>query len=427
MAKKITRRGFLKNAVMGGLALGTGLGASRSAMGQAKKPAGPIKIGGQGATSGAHADYGWQMMAGATLAIEQINAKGGILGRKLELKFMDEELKPATAVKNARYLATDWGADFLFGVDSSGSAMAMGPVLPELDRLCFFCHAATHRLTEELVYQKGIKQIFRMVTPVYQDALAAWVFKDNPEIKRWAGINSDYEYGYVAWNLFKDNIKKFRPDVEFVAAAWAPFWTMDFSSHISAVMAEKPDAIFSTPWAGEGVMILRQALMLGVFDKIQVWWQAMGGSVDILEGISNEVAADKFKGKLWATARYIHNYPDTAENKAFVEAFRKRWGRFPNYSAESSYSTIYAIKAGAEKAKSLETNKVGGALEGMELKTPAGPRLIRKEDHQAIYNVPAGRVIKTPNYPLAVLGDLKVIPAKDYFRSPPFPPVAATK
>jgi branched-chain amino acid transport system substrate-binding protein len=402
-------------------------GGYRITYGQAKKPTGPIKIGGQGAISGAHADYGWQMMAGSTLALEQINAKGGILGRKLELKFMDEELKPATAVKNARYLVTEWGADFLFGVDSSGSSMAVGPVLPELNRLFFFTHAATHRLTEELVYQKGIKQIFRMAAPVYQDALAAWVFKDTPEIKRWAGINCDYEYGYVAWNLFKETIKKFRPDVEFVAAAWAPFWTMDFSSHISAVMAEKPDAIFSTPWAGEGVMLLRQALMLGVFDKIQAWWQGMGGSVDLLEGISREVAADKFKGKLWATARYIHNYPSTPENKAFVEAFRKRWGRFPNYSAECSYSSIYAIKAGAEKAKSLETAKVGAALEGMELKTPGGTRLIRKEDHQAVYTVPAGKVMMSPDYPLPILGDLKVIPAKDYFRHPPFTPVAATK
>jgi branched-chain amino acid transport system substrate-binding protein len=427
MNKNVTRRKFLKNVVVGGVALGAGLGSDRVTYGQAKKPARPIKIGGQGAISGAHADYGWQMMAGATLAIEQINAKGGILGRKLDLKFMDEELKPATAVKNARYLVTDWGADFLFGVDSSGSAMAVGPVLQELDRLCFFTHAATHRLTEELVAGKGIKQIFRMVAPVYQDALAAWVFKDSREIKRWAGINCDYEYGYVAWNLFKENIKKFRPDVEFVAAAWAPFWTMDFSSHISAVMAEKPDAIFATPWAGEGVMLLRQALMLGVFDKIQVWWQGMGGSVDLLEGISREVAADKFKGKLWATARYIHNYPVTPDNKAFVDAFRKRWGKFPNYSAEGSYSTIYAIKTGVEKAKSLETAKVGAALEGAELKTPGGSRFIRKEDHQAVYTVPAGKVITSPDYPLPILGDLRVIPAKEYFRHPPFTPVAATK
>ncbi len=427
MGRKITRRAMIKGAIAGGVIVGSGLRGFKITYGKTKSPKEPIKIGGQGATSGAHADYGWQMMAGATLAIEQINAKGGILGRKLELKFMDEELKPATAVKNARYLVTDWGADFLFGVDSSGSAMAVGPVLPELDRLCFFCHAATHRLTEELVAEKGIKQIFRMVAPVYQDALAAWVFKDNPEIKRWAGINCDYEYGYVAWNLFKQNMKKFRPDVEFVAAAWAPFWTMDFSSHISAVMAEKPDAIFATPWAGEGVMLLRQALLLGVFEKVQVWWQAMGGSMDLLEGISREVSADKFHGKLWATARYIHNYPDTPENKAFVEAFRKRWGKLPNYSAEASYSAIYAIKAGVEKAKTTETAKVAAALEDMELNTPAGVRLIRKADHQAIYTVPAGRVVAKPEYPIPVLGDLKVVPAKEYFRNPPFEPVAATK
>jgi branched-chain amino acid transport system substrate-binding protein len=427
MGRKITRRAMIKGAIAGGVIVGSGLRGFKITYGKTKSPKEPIKIGGQGATSGAHADYGWQMMAGATLAIEQINAKGGILGRKLELKFMDEELKPATAVKNARYLVTDWGADFLFGVDSSGSAMAVGPVLPELDRLCFFCHAATHRLTEELVAEKGIKQIFRMVAPVYQDALAAWVFKDNPEIKRWAGINCDYEYGYVAWNLFKQNMKKFRPDVEFVAAAWAPFWTMDFSSHISAVMAEKPDAIFATPWAGEGVMLLRQALLLGVFEKVQVWWQAMGGSVDLLEGISREVSADKFHGKLWATARYIHNYPDTPENKAFVEAFRKRWGKLPNYSAEASYSAIYAIKAGVEKAKTTETAKVAAALEDMELNTPAGVRFIRKADHQAIYTVPAGRVVAKPEYPIPVLGDLKVVPAKEYFRNPPFEPVAATK
>jgi branched-chain amino acid transport system substrate-binding protein len=153
----------------------------------------------------------------------------------------------------------------------------------------------------------------------------------------------------------------------------------------------------------------------------------MGGSVDVLEGLSREIEADKFKGKLWGTARYIHNWPATPENKAVVEAFRKRWARFPNYSAEGSYSSIYAIKAGAEKAKSIETLKVAAALEGMELKTPGGLRLVRKEDHQAVYTVPAGRAMKSPDYTIPILGDLKVIQAKDYFRHPPFTPVAATK
>lgn len=436
--EQISRRCFLKTTVAGisGMVLGLTSGGLKAQQ-KSPAPAKPrkkilgvdvIKIGGQGVTSGAHADYGWQMLAGATLAIEEINAKGGILGSKLELKFMDEELKPAVAVKNARYLATEWGAHFLFGVDSSGSAMAVGPVLPEIDRICMFTHAATHRLTEELVAGKGIKQIFRISVPVYQDSiLASHIFKEFPNIKRWAGIHSDYEYGYVSWALFKDTLKKYRPDIEFVSIAWAPFWTMDFSSHIAAVMAANPDGLHVTPWAGEGVMLLRQALMLGVFEKIQAWFQCMGGSVDLLEGIAREVEANKFKGKLWGTARYIHNYPDTPENKTFVANFRKRWARLPNYSAETSYSTIYAFKAAVEKTRSLKTADLIKALEGMELMTPAGKRFFRPEDHQAVYNVPGGRVIKDPNFPIPILGDLKVVPANAYYRHPPFEPIKISK
>ena len=383
-----------------------------------------IKIGGQGVTSGAHADYGRQMIMGSTLAIDEINAAGGILGSKLEMKFMDSELKGAVAVKNARYMVQDWGAHLLFGVDSSGVCMALGPVLPELDRVHIFCHASTEKLTEQLVYEKGIKHIFRISVPTYQDSIvAAMIFKDFPEIKKWAGVNCDYEYGRTCWTLFKSTLKKYRPDVEFVAEAWAPFWTTDFSPHLSAVMAKKPDGIFSTPWAGEGVMLLRQALLLGVFDQVQVWWQAMGGSVDVLEGLAREVAQNKFKGKLWATARYIHNWPDTPDNKAFVERYVKRWARYPNYSAETSYSAIYVFKEAIEKTKSLETAKLIKAIEGMRIKCPGGERYFRPEDHQAVYTVPAGKVIHDPAYPLPIVGELRVIPAEDYYRKPPFPPI----
>ncbi len=386
-----------------------------------------IKLGVQGIASGAHADYGRQINMGATLAIEEINASGGILGCKLEMRFMDDENKPATGVKNARFLVNEWGAHFLYGTDSSGIAMALGPVLQELKRIQFFTHAATHRLTEELVYDKKIKEIVRVSAPVYQDAIAAWVFKDNPEIKRWATIGADYEYGYATWAIFKDVMKKSRPDAEFVGAAWAPFLTLDFSSQISAVMATNPDAIIATPWAGEAVTLLRQALLMGVFDKVQAWFQAMGGSVDVLEGISREVQDNRFNGKLWATARYIHNWPDNGTNRSFVERFQKRWSRLPNYSAETTYSAIYITKLALEKGKSLETDSVLAALTGMRILTPAGLRVYRAEDHQFVYNVPAGRVVWNAKYPIPVLGDLVVIPANEYWRSPPFTPVPVGK
>jgi branched-chain amino acid transport system substrate-binding protein len=174
-------------------------------------------------------------------------------------------------------------------------------------------------------------------------------------------------------------------------------------------------------------MLLRQSLIQGVFNDVKVWWQAMGGSVDVLEGISAEVQQDRFKGKLWATARYIHNWPDTPENKAFVERFKKRWARLPNYSAETTYSAFFIMKAAVEKSRSLETAKVVEAMKGMQIRTPAGVRVFRAEDQQFIYNVPAGRVVVDANYPIPVLGDLRVFDAKDYYRYPPFAPVAATK
>jgi branched-chain amino acid transport system substrate-binding protein len=386
----------------------------------------PVRIGGQGALSGAHADYGRQIRMGALLAIEEINEEGGILGRPVELNFVDEELRPDVATRNARQLVDDWGADFLVGVDSSGSAMAVGPVLEELDTLGIFTHAATHRLTEELVAEQGITQIFRSSVPIYQDAiLAAHLFAERDDITRWANIGADYEYGHASWAMFKKTLSELRPDVEFVAEAWAPFHTIDFSGHVSSVLAANPDAVFATPWAGEAVTMLRTALVMGGFEQLQAWWQAMGGSVDVLEGIAGQM--DQFDGKLWATARYLFNWSEeetSGLNEAFVGAFQDRWGRFPNYSAECTYAAVYSIRQAVEEAGSTDTAEVTEALAGMTIETPAGVRTYREEDHQAVYPVPGGRVARLDEYPIPVVGeDLFVEAADNYYRSPPFEPI----
>lgn len=381
-----------------------------------------IKIGGQGAMSGSHADYGRQMQMGATLAAEEINAAGGIMGCRVEIRFMDSELNKDVAIKNARFLVGEWGAHFLVGIDSSGVSLGLAPVMPELNRVLIVTHAATEKLTEQEVFKNGNRHVFRVSVPVYQDAIvAALIFKDMPELKRFANIGADYEYGHTAWEMFKKTLSQHRDDVEFVGEAWAPFWTADFTPHISTVMATNPDVIFATPWAGEAVMLLRQAQSMGVFDKIDAWWQAMGGSIDVLEGIGRDVSKDAFQGKLWATGRYIFNYPDTPRNNQFVEAFRERWNRLPNYSAQTTYAAIYALKAAVEKAGSLDTNAVIKALEGLGVEVPAGKIYIRPEDHQAVYNVPAGRVVYNKDLGIAcVCEDLKVFPAEEYYRKPPF-------
>jgi branched-chain amino acid transport system substrate-binding protein len=137
-----------KNSAAPGVLFFLFLLSTGTAQAQCKLGVPAIKVGVQGAASGPHADYGRQIEMGATMAMEEINAAGGVLGCKIETRFMDDENKAATGVKNARMLVTDWGAHFTVGTDSSGVAMAMGPVLSELKRIHFFTHAATHRLTE---------------------------------------------------------------------------------------------------------------------------------------------------------------------------------------------------------------------------------------------------------------------------------------
>jgi len=402
-------------------------------------PARPkIKIGGQAVMSGAHADYGRQMVMGATMAIEEINAAGGVkvsgVANDFELiGFLDDKLNADQGVANARKLV-EQGAKFMVGTDSSGVALAVGPVLRELDTIQIFTHAATEQLTEGLVYKQGNKHIFRASVPVYQDAIVpALIFCDPakyPNLKVYGSMMANYEYGKTSWSMFIEKCSQMRKDATFLEPQPIPFFTADFTPFLSALVAQKPNFVLATPWAGEAVAMLRQASAQGVFgDKdgkggVDIWWQAMGGSVDVLEGISREVQQGKFFGKLWGTARYIHNWPDTAQNKSFVSKFRQRWGnRYPNYSAETTYSAIYALKAAIEKADSIKTAEVIKALEGLCLDTPAGNRCFRAEDHQAVYNVPAGQVVWDSRYEIATLGNLVVLDAKDYFRTPPFPAI----
>ena len=131
--------------------------------------------------------------------------------------------------------------------------------MQQLDKPLIVTHAATEKLTEQEVFKKGIKQIFRICTPTYQDGnAAAFVAKDLPA-KKWATISPKYEYGYTCWRMFKGTLGKLKPGTEFIAESWAPFGTTDFRSHINTIMDAKPEGFYSTEWACELIAFVKQA------------------------------------------------------------------------------------------------------------------------------------------------------------------------
>lgn len=413
--RKLSRRTFIGAMAAAGGALAAA-GLARPGGARAAKPSGkPVKIGHMCVLSGVLGGYGQFMQMGATLAAEEINAAGGILGRPLEFQFRDTQVKPDIGVKNARYFVDEWGADFVAGIDSSGVALAVGKIMPQLNKVLMITHGATEKVNEQLVYKEGIKQIFRISVPVYQDGIASAIIAKDFPAKRWATISPKYEYGYTSWEMFKKTLKQFRPDAEFVEESWAPFGTQDFGPHISKVMAANPEGIFTTEWAGEAVSLVKQAKLFGVFGKIKEWVNPMGGAMDVLEGLGKD-----YPEGLWVSSRYWFLYPPTGINQSFVQRFHKRWGRYPHYSSETSYSAYWALKQACERAGGTETDKVVKALEDMTMISPGGRRWFRKEDHQAVYEVPWGRTKADPKYPFRILGDLRTVPAEMYYRHPPF-------
>jgi branched-chain amino acid transport system substrate-binding protein len=414
---KITRRDFIKAGVVTSAAAFLGPVAIKPTGLWAATPKikGPVKVGYQAVLSGTLAGYGAFHNMGVMMATEEINAAGGIAGAKLEVDFRDSTLGAPEAIKNARYFVDSWGADFLAGIDSSGQALALAPVMTELDRVLMITHAATEKLTEEQVFKNGIKQVFRISTPTYQDGnAAAFIAKDIP-IKTWATISPKYEYGYTCWNMFKETLTKLKKNVSFIAESWAPFGTTDFRAHINTILDAKPEGFYSTEWAGELISLIKQANQAGFFNKIKHVMLPVGAAMDVLEGTGAEMPDN-----VWISGRYFFLYPNDQRNHAFVARFKKRWDHYPAYVSETGYSALYAFKKAVEASGSKETKKIIQTLEGMTLDSPAGKRVFRKEDHQAIYDVPWGPTKSDPKYPFKIMGKMVVIPAKECFNRPPF-------
>jgi branched-chain amino acid transport system substrate-binding protein len=416
MAKKrLGRRGFLQVTGKVSVLAAAAAAFPRGVFGATAKIKGPIKYGYQCVLSGTLAGYGEFHKMGLLMAVDEINAKGGIAGAKVEADIRDGTMAPDNAIKNCRYFVDSWGADFLGGIDSSGQVLAVAPLMPQLDKVLMVTHAATEKLNEQQVFKNGIKQIFRICNATYQDGnAAALIAKDLPAMK-WATVSPKYEYGFTCWKMFQDTLKKVKPGVSFVAESFAPAGTTDFRSHINTILDAQPDGLYSTEWAGELITFVKQAREAGLFDKVKNVMFPVGAAMDVLEG----TAADMPDG-VWISGRYYFQYPKTKMNEEWVARFHKRWNHYPAYVSETAYSSLHALKAAVEKAGSKDTKAVIQALEGMDLETPGGLRHFRKEDHQALYDVPWGKTHRDPKYPFPTMGEMRVIPAKDCFNRPPF-------
>lgn len=147
---------------------------------------------------------------------------------------------------------------------------------------------------------------------------------------------------------------------------------------------------------------------MGFFDGNRSVLVTLGAATEVLTALG-----DKMPEGLWVGSRYWFLASDTTRNNDFVNAYKDRYGDYPSYNAHGAYAALYAYKAAAKKADSVDKEKVIDALEGLTLKLPIGMVTLRPEDHQALTDVTWGKTVAHADYPIRILDPIKLFKAAD--------------
>ncbi|HLY46615.1 MAG TPA: ABC transporter substrate-binding protein [Stellaceae bacterium] len=368
-----------------------------------------IKIGFPIPLSGPTAVYGEPILKGAELAVSEINAKGGVLGRKLELLSRDSKASADEAVRLARELIIKNGVDFLAGTLTSAEAPAVSTVAKE-NKIVFV--APTAKLTELTLPPQLHPYVFRVASNTDVEGRAgASLMAKWKDVKTVATIAPDYAYGRDSIASFVEKIKKLRPDIQIVDQQWPKLGEADFTPFITAQMGKKPDAVYCSLFAGDFVTFTKEATPLGYFKAIKnrLIDGAEVGTVDEAQALGDNypygIIADAYDPVIWGGAG------EPAEHKAFeknLQTFMK--SKYGSGWAIVGYEAIEALAEGAKKAGSTKSDDVAKAMLGMTFDTPVGKRTFSATSHETLSPEYWGTMVKDAAYPFAVIKNPESLP-----------------
>jgi branched-chain amino acid transport system substrate-binding protein len=343
---------------------------------------------------------------GIKIALEEINAKGGILGKKVEAVIRDTEAKTDVAVREVKDLILREKVNFIIGPCSSGTGLAMQVVHSEYKVLRLSAIANTEAQTVD----KFSPYFVQVVPNTYMEAVAATRYfqKKVPKAKKFATIGPDYDFGRREEMAFTEEIKKLVPDAEIVYEAWPKLGEKDFTAFITAIMAKKPDAVHGSLFGGDLVSFTKQAAPYGFFEKTP--FIALYDFPVLLA-----LGADAPEG-VYGFGRgcfFMDPNPKMAE---YVEKFKKATGDYPDGWAVQNYDAVYLLKAAIEKAKTIETEAVIKAIEGMPFEGLRQKFSVRALDHMATVPCYQGTIAKDPKYPFKVWKDISRVPGEEVIR-----------
>jgi len=317
---------------------------------------------------------------GMDLAIEEINAAGGVNGKQLELFVRDDNATPGDAVRAAEELLSREKVDVLTGSFLSNIGLALTDFAKQ--KKVFFL--ASEPLTDKIVWQNGNRYTYRLRSSTYMQVAMLVPEAVAMKKKRWAIVYPNYEYGQSAAASFKELLKAAQPDVEFVAEQAPPLGKLDSGSVVQALADAKPDAIFNVLFGADLAKFVREGNTRGLFKGREVV-SLLTGEPEYLDPLKEETPNG------WVVTGYPWYGIQTPEHKAFYNAYNSKYKDYPRLGSVVGYSAIKSLAEGMKKAKSADTEKLIAAFKGLSVMTPFGTAVYRVQDNQSTMGAYVGR------------------------------------
>ena len=368
----------------------------------------PIKIGEINSYSGIGAPFTGPYKAGVEMAVEEINAKGGVLGRKLEVLFRDDKGQPAEAVKHAQELVESEKVALLAGTFLSNVGLAVSDWAKQ-NKVMFVVAEA---LTEALTWSKGHDYAVRLRPNTYEQGRMLAEKAGKMKYVKWATIGPNYEYGKRAWETFRDRLKELKPDAQVVGEHWPTLGKIEPGPLVTAILSQNPDALYVSLFGSDWLAFVREAQKRGLFQKMFV--------VGILLGEPEYIDPLKLEAP---EGMLVTGYPwydiKAQAHQDWVARYTKRGDKPPTLGALIGYVTYQAVAEGIRKAGSTDTGKLVAAFKGLKVETPIGPITFRAVDGQSTMGAWVGTTKIDPARGVGIMvnheyisGD-KVLPSDD--------------
>ena len=372
MTLPITQRPFDRRTVLKGAAA-AGVLQVASPFIIAARGETPIRIGMVDPFTGVYAAVAQNELVGAKLAVEQINAKGGVLGRPIELLVEDSANDVGTGVQKTRKLIERDKVSFIIGDVNSGIAQAIAQVTAEKKVL----HVVSGGHTDSITGKDCKWNVYRVCNTTRMEANSVTDLLFSKYGKKWHFITPDYAFGHTLYDACAANLKKLGGTI--TGNELTPLGTSDFSAYLIKARAANPDVLLLLPQGSDMVNCLKQIVQFGINKQIHV-----AGTQQELESL--EALPPEARIGIWMFEWYWKQ-PNTPHLAEFVADVRKRTdGKVPTARTWFGFTSVHTYALVANREKTLDALKLAQALGDFELppeiKLQPNKVYYRKGDHQ---------------------------------------------